>query len=254
MNNKFDNDEINALVKQIKTGNERAAIKFYSIFKNFIEGIVRKYSGKTAIKDDNDLRSYICISYYYAILNFDPLRHTQFKNYAYYWIKKVVFSEEQKFRTIKIPINQKIFFDAIIKEYKNKDENYYDYLSNKDIIKIRVVENTHTLLFSSFGTDDEPDPDREDLVCKKSEEKIENETIKKEEQEKLRYNINVVLTNFNTEERLIIEHSFGLNGKKLLDTNELASFLDVSNSTLLSKKNRIIKLMRHTSLTEYLLH
>ena len=144
---KFNDIKINALIELIKAGDEIAAKEFFNIFSNFIEGIVRKYSKKTNIKDDDDLRSYIYISYYYAILNFDPKKHTQFKNYAYYWVKKVIFSEEQKFRLIKIPINQKLFFDSVIKKYKNGAENYYDHLSDDDMLKIRAVETTTTFLF-----------------------------------------------------------------------------------------------------------
>ena len=260
MSNKFNNEEINILVGLIKDGDEKAAVRFYNIFNIYIEGIVRKYSKRTNIKDDDDLRSYIRIGFYKAALNFKEDKNTQFKNYAYFWIKKVIFSEEQQFRIIKLPINQKLFYDDIVNKMKKSNGTIDTDISDDDIKQLEFINRTNVNLFSTYkqrSVSDRYDNDNESLndlvlVCENSAEKERNTVVADIESEKLRYNINVMLSNFSAQDKNIIEHTFGLNGKLLMNTDSLAEELNISSSTLLSKKNKLIRMMRHKSLTEYL--
>ena len=258
MSKKFDNVEINKLIRRIKKGDEQAATAFFKIFKVYIEGIVRKYSKKTNIKNDADLRSYIRIGFYKAALQFNENKDTQFKNYAYFWVKKLIFSEEQKFRIIKLPINQKLFYDTIIDKFNLANGMYNTDITDEEIHKIELINNTEVSTFSSYGyneasTSMSSSYSVEFSICKLSKENTEkNDVDIDNDKEKIRYNINVMLANFSSLEKEIIEYTYGLNDRPELHTHALATKLNMSDSTLLSKKNKLIRLMRHSSLTEHL--
>lgn len=261
MSKKFNNIEINSLVKKIQQGDELATLRFFKIFKSYIEGIVRKYSMKTNIKDDNDLRSYIRIGFYKAALYFNENMNTQFKNYAFFWVKKLIFSEEQKFRIIKLPINQKIFYDNMITTINDANGDYVTNISASDRRQMDIITSTEVHVFSDFVyTSSSSCNDSSSIMYSEDHEayKInkssttDNDMEKKADYEKLNYNINVMLANFSSLEKEIIEYTYGLNDRPEMHTHALAVKLNISDSTLLSKKNKLIRMMRHSSLTDHL--
>jgi DNA-directed RNA polymerase sigma subunit (sigma70/sigma32) len=69
--------------------------------------MVRQYSKKTEIKEDDDLRSYVNQGLLDGIRKFDPKRGSKFIYFAHIWMKKNIFLGEASYRFIRIPVNQK---------------------------------------------------------------------------------------------------------------------------------------------------
>jgi DNA-directed RNA polymerase specialized sigma subunit len=53
--------------------------------------MVRQYSKKTEIKEDDDLRSYVNQGLLDGIRKFDPKRGSKFIYFAHIWMKKNIF-------------------------------------------------------------------------------------------------------------------------------------------------------------------
>jgi hypothetical protein len=70
---------------------------------------------KKQIKEDDDLRSYVNQGLLDGIRKFDPKRGSKFIYFAHIWMKKIYFGEAS-YRFIRIPVNQKVFYDSHVKE------------------------------------------------------------------------------------------------------------------------------------------
>ena len=70
----------------------------------------------------------------------------------------------------------------------------------------------------------------------------------------LRGNINQVLEDFNEKEVYIIEHLFGLNSVERLSAEQIAKNLNVTKVNITFTKTRVIRMMRHSSLSNKLIN
>ena len=83
-----DSDATLQLIKSAQSGDLYATNKLAIQFERFFHKIVRKYSKKTWIKDDDDLLSYIHLGFLESIKRFDPAKETYFMYFAGIWMKK----------------------------------------------------------------------------------------------------------------------------------------------------------------------
>jgi DNA-directed RNA polymerase specialized sigma subunit len=92
--------------KSAQAGNSRSEDKLILIYASYVNFMVRQYSKKTEIKEDDDLRSYVNQGLLDGIRKFDPKRGSKFIYFAHIWMKKIYFLEAS-YRFIRIPVNQK---------------------------------------------------------------------------------------------------------------------------------------------------
>ena len=250
-----DTEDILDLIKKAQSGDTRAENKLVKIYEPYVEYMVKRYSKKTDIKDDDDLRSYIYLGLLDGIRKFDPNKNTRFIYFTHIWMKKNIFLGEQHYRFIKIPANQRIFYTNFLKKLDEEEEDGVDYAQDEEIQKYLVIENTKTNYFTDFNVYDEETgiynlP--ENIFLSKSIENFE-ENQKKETLEILKNNINSVLEDFSDKERYIIEHLFGLNNKEKLDSSQIAKNLNVTKVNVMFTRNMIFKILRHSSLLNKIL-
>jgi DNA-directed RNA polymerase specialized sigma subunit len=74
--------------KSAQAGNSRSEDKLILIYASYVNFMVRQYSKKTEIKEDDDLRSYVNQGLLDGIRKFDPKRGSKFIYFAHIWMKK----------------------------------------------------------------------------------------------------------------------------------------------------------------------
>jgi len=242
------------LIALAQAGNSRAENDLILAYSSYVEFMVKKYSNKTEIKDDDDLRSCILIGLLESIRKFDPSRNVSFMYFAHIWMKKRIFLEEASFRFIRVPVNQKVFYDNYSRELNNMPAEDYD-AEDIDLKRYLTIENTTTHYFTELSKyDDESGlfelPEkllyhRNSEDFKADEDKLSLEVLKT--------NINNVLKNFNAKEVYIIERLFGLNNTEKLSSEQIAINLNVTKVNITFTKTRVIRMLRHASLSNKLL-
>jgi RNA polymerase sigma factor (sigma-70 family) len=242
------------LIALAQKGSSRAENDVIKMYTPYVEFMVKKYSKKTEIKDDDDLRSCIFLGMLDSIRKFDPNRNVSFMYFAYIWMKKRIFLEEPTYRFIRIPVNQKIFYDTYIKNKKEKEEWEID-MTEAELQRFMTVDNTSTTYFTELSTYDSisglyelPEKllyHRNNNAFNNIEDSLSINVLKT--------NINKVLKKFNKKEKYIIEHLFGLNKVERLCSEQIAKNLNVTKVNITFTKNRVIKMMRHASLSNKLL-
>lgn len=252
-----DTPQILELIKSAQAGNSRSEDKLIVIYSSYVNFMVRRYSKKTEIKDDNDLRSYILQGLLDGIRRFNPKAGAKFIYFAHIWMKKNIFLGEAAFRFIRVPVNQKVFYDTYtkekaVRELLDPDSDPSDIHSQKYL----AIENTKTDYFTDLYLFDVETGLQElpDKLLHQENVKTFNEEEEAISLDVLKSNIQQVLTNFNEKEVYIIEHLFGLNGKELLSSEEIAANLNVTKVNITFTKTRIIRMLRHSSLSNKILN
>ena len=72
------------LIQKSREGDNKATEKLLDMYSDYIEYMVSKYSGKTNIKDDDDLRSVIYIGFLEGIKRFDPTKEAKFIYFTHF--------------------------------------------------------------------------------------------------------------------------------------------------------------------------
>lgn len=251
--NKTKNNTLE-LIARAQAGDSRAENDLINKYTSYVEFMVRKYSKKTEIKDDDDLRSCVFLGLLDSIRKFDPARKTSFMYFAHIWMKKRIFLEEPIYRFIRVPVNQKVFYDMYVKENRDKELDEIDMLE-EDIQRYLTVDNTATNYFTDLSKLDS-DTGLYELPEKLLYHKNISDFKKTEDKlsiDVLKTNINNVLSGFNKKEVYIIEHLFGLNSVEKLSSEQIAKNLNVTKVNITFTKTRVIRLMRHASLSNKLL-
>jgi len=242
------------LIAEAQAGNSRAENDLIKAYASYVEFMVKKYSKKTEIKDDDDLRSCVLMGLLEGIRKFDPSRNVSFMYFAHIWMKKRIFLEEADFRFIRVPVNQKVFYDNYSKELNNMEAEEYD-VDSIDLNRFLTIENTNTHFFTELSKyDDESGlfelPEK--LLYHRNSEDFKAEEDKLS-LEVLKTTINNVLKEFNAKEIYIIERLFGLNNTEKLSSEQIAINLNVTKVNITFTKTRVIRMLRHASLSNRLL-
>lgn len=250
-----DTPEILELIKSAQSGNSESENKLILIYAPYVNFMVRRYSKKTEIKEDDDLRSYINQGLLEGIRRFDQSRDTKFIFFAHIWMKKNIFLGEAAFRFIRVPVNQKVFYDAYTKEQATEELHEMEQETGR-VQKYLLLENTKTEFFSDLVTYDMESGLQElpEHLLQQTNTKTFNENEEALSLDVLKSNIQQVLSNFNEKEIYIIEHLFGLNGAELLSSEEIAANLSVTKVNITFTKTRIIRMLRHSSLSNRILN
>lgn len=243
------------LIKLAQSGNSRAENSLVKAYASYVSYMVRKYSKKTAIKEDDDLRSYINLGLLEGIRKFDPKRDTKFIYFAHIWMKKNIFLGEASYRFIRVPVNQKVFYDNYMKEMSKVEAGEIEQIDS-DIQKYLLIANTRTSYFTDLVIlDDESDlQELPEHLMLQTNIKAFNEDEDILSLDVLRGNIKEVLGNFNEKEVYIIEHLFGLNGVEGMCSEQIAINLGVTKVNITFTKTRIIRMLRHSSLSNKILN
>jgi RNA polymerase primary sigma factor len=255
--NPKDTLQILELLKKAKAGDSRAENKLVIIYKPYVEFMVRSYSKKTEIKDDDDLRSYIFLGLLEGIRKFDPTRGAKFIYFAHTWMKKNIFLGEGVHRFIRVPVNQKIFYDDYVKEMNADEFNELEKIE-EDVRKYLIIENTKTELFTDLVTVTNEDDEGEAKQIPENLIQTATITVFEEEEkaislEVLKANIQKVLSAFTDKEIYIITHLYGLNGSPIMSSEQIAENLNVTKVNITFTKTRIIRMLRHNSLSNQIL-
>lgn len=256
-----DTPEILDLILRAQKGDSRAENELIIVYAGYVEYMVSKYSKKTQIKEDDDLRSYIYLGLMEGIRRFDPKKGAKFIYFAHIWMKKNIFLKEGLYRFIRVPANQKIFHSGFKYKDANLDDDDIDYedigddIEKDDLLRFLMIENTKTNFFTDYFNTNSDLDEYEHSENIFSHLSIENFKEEEEEDSKevLKENINKILKDLNTKEKYIIEHTFGLNNKKLLSTEQIAKKLGVTSVNINFTRTKIIRLLRHSSYSDILL-
>ena len=248
------------LIQKARKGDRRASQKIVNLYSDYVEYMVGRYSKKTNIKEDDDLRSTIHLGLLEGINKYDPEKGTKFIYFTHNWMKKLIFSESNKYyRFIRLPVNQSNFESSFKKKYPNLDDpSFFDEddshaTHDPDYLKYRLINNTEAESFTNRQVEfnnhalfiDENFTEN-DLIDYESERDVE--TI-----EKIKLNINKVLIKFDVRERETIEYLFGLNGRAAISTEKLSSDLNISKVSVIFIRNKVIRMMRHSIFKNMLL-
>jgi RNA polymerase sigma factor (sigma-70 family) len=201
--------------------------------------MVRQYSKKTEIKEDDDLRSYVNQGLLDGIRKFDPKRGSKFIYFAHIWMKKNIFLERRHtgllgYRLIK-SILRLACQERAAAELLNSEH------SHSHGQKFMALENTKTDFFTDLVTFDV-----ESGLQELPEHLLHQTNIKTFNDEEtlsldvLKSNIQQVLANFNQKEIYIIEHLLG-SMRELLSSEEIAANLKVTKVNITFTKTRIIR-------------
>lgn len=250
-----DTPEILKLIREAQSGNSRAENKLVYAYQKYVDFMVRKYSKQTEIKEDDDLRSYIHLGLLDGIRKFNPERDSRFIYFAHIWMKKNIFLGASKYSFIRIPVNQKIFYDKFNKEITEDELKEWD-IMDEDIQRYLTIENTATHLFTDLSL-----VNKENGELELPEASVFHENVKEYELKEsslsinvLKENIKEVLKEFNNKEVYIIEHLFGLNEAEKLSSEQIAKNLNVTKVNITFTKTRVIRMMRHSSLSNKLIN
>ena len=246
------------LVKLAQAGDSRAENKLVNMYEDYVEYMVNKYSMKTLIKDNDDLRSAIYRGMIEGIRRYEDDKGTQFIYFTHNWMKKMIFIEaQQNFRLIRLPVNQSIFKTSFESKYKIPKDTGFDYnvhedyniLMDNEYFAYMAIKETETSLFSELNEYTDSTDIFIDNINKYSplSEKEETET-------RLRKNINRALKKFSDREILIIEKLFGLNGQMQTTAESIANELDMAKVSIINIKTRVVRLLRHNMFTRILLY
>ena len=257
-----DTDEILQLLEKSQRGCRRSENRLVKIYQPYVEYMVRRYSKKTAIKCDDDLRSYVYLGLIDGIRKFNPKKNTKFIYFAHIWMKKAIFLGEMSYRFIKIPINQQIFYDNYIKKIKEAQSlgQILD-MPASDIKRFAILTGSKTGVFTEYivkGQNGDQDPYSDirafpDLLIQNKTDEATKKAEEKELLSILKLNIGRVMTNFTDKEIYIINNVFGLNGNRAISIEQIASNLGVTKVNITFTKTRVIRMLRHSSLSNQLL-
>lgn len=243
--------ELLALIEKAQSGDNLAKNKICKIFEPYVEYMVSKYSKKTLIKENDDLRSYVYMGLLDGIKYFDPNRNTTFIYFSHIWMKKHIFLGEADYRFIKVPVNQKTFYEKFLKEHEKLNKEIEYELDSKRIINYINITNTITSYFVDIVKKDDEGKiynNSEDILYHKCNENFEN-TQKKESDEILKQNIKHVMKDFSEKDVFVINHLYGLNGAAIMSSEDISTVLGVSKVHVNTTKTRVIKLLRHNKYT-----
>jgi RNA polymerase sigma factor (sigma-70 family) len=250
-----DNAETLRLISQAQAGSSRAENKLVYAYERYVDFMVRKYSKKTEIKEDDDLRSYIYLGLLDGIRKFNPKKDSRFIYFAHIWMKKNIFLGASKYPFIRIPVNQKIFYDKFNKDTTEEELKEWDLMDN-DIQRYLAIEDSTTFLFTEMSNVNDETGLLELAEAAVFHKNITDHYIQENaiSRNVLQDNINNVLENFNDKEVYIIEHLFGLNSVELLSSEQIAKNLNVTKVNITFTKTRVIRMMRHSSLSNKLIN
>lgn len=261
-----DTEEILEWIRQSQAGDTRAEGRLIRHYSTYIHYMVKRYSKRTEIKDDRDLKSCISIGLLEAIRTFKFNKNIKFSSWAFIWMKKNIFLSEVEYRFIKIPINQKTFymkfqedlitfFDSLNNTYGSVPDEIYESI-DEHINRYYLIYNSNTEFFTDLMQFDEESgvyEIPESMLLHQSLENL-NEVENKYSYEILKNNVNKVLKGFNDKEVYIIERLYGLNGKDQMSSEQIAINLDVTKVNITFTKTRVIRMLRHSSYSNQLLN
>jgi len=250
-----DSKYILDLITDAQSGNSRAENKLVIIYIPYVEYMVRKYSHKTDIKCDDDLRAYINLGLLDGIRKFNPNKNTRFIYFAHTWMKKNIFLGEMSYRFIRLPVNQKLFYSRFLKEHKDVEESIYFDAEMDEIQRYLIIKESNTSVFSShmMFTDSQGVYEFPEKLLNDTTESEYKELENKDSLEVLKNNIRLILANFSTKEVYIINNVFGLNGYRAISIDQIAYNLGVTKVNIAFTKSRVIRMLRHQSLSNSLL-
>ena len=234
-------------IEKAREGDERAYSALLSMYSEYIDYMCNKYSANTDIDDDDDLRAIILMGFLEGVNRYDPSKNTKFIYFTHTWMKKLIFSEASKYyRHIRLPVNQQIFKE----KFEGLCNSVEDYVADEDAtyIRFRALKETETSRFSALNAaSGDSDSNIEDNITADGVETT------KERDKKLAINIDKVLRKFPPDERSVIEYTFGLGGKALLSSSEIAEELGITKLSVGTIKTRVVRLLRHASLSGLIL-
>jgi RNA polymerase primary sigma factor len=240
------------LIQKARKGNNKAVEELLDMYADYIEYMVNKYAGKTNIKDTDDLRSIIYMGFLEGVKRFDPSREAKFIYFTHNWMKKLIFSNSEKYyRIIRLPVNQSNFETEFKKKYPNIDDiniimeatnyNISDIpLFDIDYIKYKKLDETKTHNYIDSKNTSIPD-----CTLLDTELIVESQFEDLETKDRLKFNINKALAKFQENEIYVLEHLFGLNNKLKISTDQIAINLNTSKVNVINIKNKLIKMLRH---------
>ena len=250
-----DTPEVLQLLEKAQNGCSRSENKLVIIYAPYVEYMVSRYSKKTAIKCDDDLRSYINMGLLDGIRKFDPSRNSTLIYFAHIWMKKSIFLGELSYKFIHIPINQRLFYAEFLKEYAHISCGGILNATDSDLVKYKRIVDADVGLLTDFMLLDESSGFYEfpDNLLTTLQKDRTDQADKEEYLENLKRNVKSVLASLTEKEAYIINNVFGLSDNEPGSIEQIAKDLGVTKVNITFTKARIIRMLRHKSFNDKLL-
>ena len=235
------------LANRIKLGDHSAIDQLVKANLRFVISVAKQYTGRGM--DIEDLVSEGNIGLIKAAQKFDPTKDIKFISYAVWWIRQSILqSLADNSRTIRLPLNQ---INALnkIKECQIRLEQELNRVPDslelsealgidQSKIELSLKSNRYITSLDSPVLNDEDSLTLLDVVAsdQSSDYIVENESLIQDIKSKL--------DRLTDKEKLVIEWSFGLNGKSEVSLSEIGQMIGVGKERVRQIKLKALSKMK----------
>ena len=235
------------LANRIKLGDHSAIDQLVKANLRFVISVAKQYTGRGM--DIEDLVSEGNIGLIKAAQKFDPTKDIKFISYAVWWIRQSILqSLADNSRTIRLPLNQ---INALnkIKECQIRLEQELNRVPDslelsealgidQSKIELSLKSNRYITSLDSPVLNDEDSLTLLDVVAsdQSSDYIVENESLIQDIKSKL--------DRLTDKEKLVIEWSFGLNGKSEVSLSEIGQMIGIGKERVRQIKLKALSKMK----------
>lgn len=235
------------LAKQIQMGNQEAIDKLVKANLKFVISIAKDYQGQGLSL--SDLISEGNLGIIKAATRYDHTRGFRFISYAVWWVRQSILqSLNDNSRTIRYPSNVINKISATKKEFEKfeleneRTADFMDFYDEEGMVDFNSLPNTSSL---NEIINDEGGEVSQLLI----DDTINNEDILNEEENMIKGELDIMLSELTSREREIIETYFGINkdcGGVTLEV--IGERYGLTKERIRQIKEKALRKLRHNSL------
>ncbi len=246
-----------AYATRAKQGEKAAKEKLVTANLRFVVNVAKKYQNQgipllDLINEGN-------IGLLNAIDRFDVDKGYHFISYAVWWIRQAILKSIcEKSRTIRLPLNRANELMQIQKAQRELSAVKGEENDLEEIAKLTSMDSRHVADLLNISREmvsletpiytDKNNTQLGDFIEDQDYESPEEMAI----ESSLRDEINTVLSTLSRKEADIIEHRYGLNGKRPMSLKEIGDLYSLTKERIRQIEKKALERLRHPSRSRYL--